>query len=145
MLGLREDFTRTVTSKLKLAVGFDGELRFDTFSVNAPIPPERRTYGRASNASIQELERNSRNLGTAVYAEALWDLGDHLRLVPGVRGDWFHYNGVDRLSLDPRIVISWKRTENQTFKLGAGIFHQPPQPGQLDQEFGNPQPPAAVR
>src|SRR6185436_8767993 len=44
VLGLREDLTRTVTSKLKLAVGFDGELRFDTFSVNAPIPPERRTY-----------------------------------------------------------------------------------------------------
>jgi TonB family protein len=138
VVGLREDLTRTVTSRLKLAVGFDGELRFDNFSVNAPIPPERRTYGRAANASIQELSRDSRNLGTAVYAEALWDLSEHLRLVPGVRGDWFHYDAVDRFSLDPRIVITWKRTAEQTFKLGAGVFHQPPQPGQLDQEFGNP-------
>jgi TonB family protein len=134
---LREELTRTVTPHLRLAAGFDGELRFDSFSIDAPIPPERRTYGRSSNASVQSFDRSSRNLGTAAYAEALWDVGP-LRLVPGVRGDWFHYNGEDRLSVDPRLVVSWKRTPNQTFKIGAGIFHQPPQPAQLDQEFGNP-------
>jgi hypothetical protein len=116
---------------------FDGELRFDGFSIDAPIPPERRTYGRSSNAAVQSLDRSSRNLGTGVYAEALWDVGP-LRLVPGLRGDWFHYSGEDRLSVDPRIVVSWKRSPTQTLKMGAGIFHQPPQPTQLDQEFGNP-------
>jgi TonB family protein len=139
VLGLREDLTRIFTPRLKLAVGYDGELRFDSFTVDAPIPPERRTYGRGANAGVQTLERSSRNMGSALYAELLWDLGEHLRIVPGVRGDWFHYNGVDRFSLDPRVVLSWKRTPNQVFKLGAGIFHQPPQPGQLDQEFGNPE------
>jgi outer membrane receptor protein involved in Fe transport len=138
VLGLREELTRPVGRHLKLAAGFDGELRFDSFTLDAPIPPERRTYGRASNADVQGFDRHSTNVGNAVYAEALWDLGQHLRLVPGVRGDWFHYNGEDRWSVDPRIVINWMRTPRQKFVLGAGIFHQPPQPQELDSEFGNP-------
>src|SRR5204862_5444926 len=93
VLGLREDLTRTLTPHLKLATGFDGELRFDSFGLDAPIPPERRTYGRAANADVQRFERSSRNLGSALYAEALIDLGRHCRLVPGARGGWCHYNG----------------------------------------------------
>jgi hypothetical protein len=62
-----------------------------------------------------------------------------VRLVPGLRGDWFHYAGVDRFSGDPRVVLRWSRRPDQVWKVGAGIFHQPPQPQELDPAYGNPQ------
>jgi TonB family protein len=136
VLGLREDLTRPLTSWLKLATGFDGELRFDRFGLNVPMLPERRTYGRPS-LQPTPVERRLTNTGLAAYLEALIDLGP-VRLVPGLRGDWFHYAGVDRTSADPRIVVSWTARPGQVFKVGAGIFHQPPQPQQLDTQFGNP-------
>jgi TonB family protein len=138
VLGLREEVSRPIGRRLKLALGFDGELRFDGFTVNAPLPPERRTYGRAANADVQGIDRQSTNLGSAVYAEALWDVSEHVRIVPGLRGDWFHYNGVDRWSGDPRVVVNWQRTPRQKLVAGAGVFHQPPQPQELDSQFGNP-------
>jgi hypothetical protein len=138
VLGLRQDLSRAIGKRLKLAMGLDGEMRFDGFTLNAPVPPERRTYGRPSNADVQRFERHVQNTGIALWAEALWDLTERVRLVPGARVDWFYYNDVERLSVDPRLVINWARTPTQKFILGAGIFHQPPQPPQLDAEFGNP-------
>src|SRR6185369_11242914 len=57
---------------------------------------------------------------------------------PGVRFDWFHYLATDKVSVDPRVVVRWARTPDQAFKAGVGIFHQPPQPAQLDRQYGNP-------
>jgi hypothetical protein len=102
------------------------------------MPPERRTYGRAMLSSTT-VDRTQNNLAGAAYAELLIDLGSKVRLVPGIRGDWFHFADQDRLSGDPRVVLSVNPRTGQTIKLGVGIFHQPPQPQELDPEFGNPQ------
>jgi hypothetical protein len=137
VLELREELTRPVGKSLTLALGFDGQLRFDHVDFNIPLPPQRRTYGRTENP-IATIGRTFGNSGNGVYAEALWDVVPGLRVVPGVRLDWYHYAATDKLSVDPRIVIRWARTPNQAFKAGAGLFGQPPQPQQLDREFGNP-------
>jgi hypothetical protein len=136
VLGLREDLSRPLSRWLKLAMGLDGELRFDSFGLNVPMLPERRTYGRPSLVPTP-VSRRLTNSGLGAYLEALIDVGP-VRLVPGLRGDWFHYAGVDRTSADPRLVVSWTTRPGQTFKVGAGIFHQPPQPQQLDTQYGNP-------
>jgi TonB family protein len=137
VLELRHDLSRSVAPWFKLAVGLDGELRFDRFTLDLPMAPERRTYGRAS-ATSAVVARSQNNLAAALYVEALVDLGPTVRLVPGVRGDWFRHAGEDRFSGDPRVVLRISPRPNQVFKLGAGIFHQPPQPQELDPEYGNP-------
>jgi TonB family protein len=137
VLGLREDLGQQVAPWFKLALGLDGELRFDRFSLGVPMVPERRTYGRPM-LEPTTVDRRQDNLAAGLYLEALVDLTSTVRLVPGLRGDWFRYAGEDRLSYDPRVVLRWARRPSQTFKLGAGIFHQPPQPQELDPEYGNP-------
>jgi TonB family protein len=137
VLGLREDLSRAVASWFKLDLGLDGELRFDRFGLAIPMAPERRTYGRAI-MTASTVDRSQNNLAAGVYVEALVDLTPTLRLVPGVRGDWFRYAGEDRFSGDPRVVLRWAPRPGQAFKVGAGVFHQPPQPQELDPEYGNP-------
>ncbi len=137
VLGLREELGRQVLPSLKLAAGIDSELRFDEFAFDLSLPPERRTYGRTERVPTH-IERSQRNMSSGFYAEALWDLRPDLRIVPGLRLDWFHLGTEDRVSLDPRVVIRWARTPTQAFKVGTGIFHQAPQPQQMDAEFGNP-------
>jgi TonB family protein len=137
VFGLREDLTRPLGKSLKLVVGLDAELRFDGLDLQVPLPPEYRTYGR-TDRPIMPVQRSLANLGSAAYLELLWDVAENVRVVPGVRVDWFHYSATDLTSVDPRLVVRWVRTPRQAFKAGAGIFHQPPQPQQLDAEFGNP-------
>jgi TonB family protein len=137
VLGLREDLNRPLGSSLTLAMGLDAELRFDGIDFNVPVPPERRTYGR-TRRPIVNIARTLTNLGTAGYLELLWDVVPALRIVPGARFDWFHYSTTDKTSFDPRVVVRWTASPSTTLKGGAGIFHQPPTPVQLDSQFGNP-------
>jgi TonB family protein len=137
VLGLREDLSRAVAPWFKLDLGLDSELRFDRFGLSLPMIPERRTYGRPE-LTPSTIDRKQNNLAAGLYVEALVDLTPTLRLVPGVRGDWFRYAGEDRFSGDPRVVLRWARRPGQAFKVGAGVFHQPPQPQELDPEYGNP-------
>jgi TonB family protein len=144
VIELREDLQRTFGKSATLAVGLDGELRFDQLELNVPVAPERRTYGR-TRRPITNVGRTLTNLGTAAYAELLWDLVPGLRVSPGLRLDWFHYAVTDRVTFDPRVVVRWVPAGDDSgprvtaFKLGAGVFHQPPQPFQLDDEYGNPE------
>lgn len=137
VFGLREDLTRTVLPSLKLAAGFDGELRLDRIDFQVPLPPERRSYGRTTH-TLNNFQRDLTDIGAGAYLETLWDAHRTLRVVPGLRFDWFHINRVTRTSLDPRLVVRWQRTQGQAFKMGAGLFHQAPQPQEVDTEFGNP-------
>ncbi len=137
VFGLREDLTRPLGSAFTLAMGLDAELRFDGIDFNVPVPPERRTYGRTMRP-IVNIARTLTNLGTAAYLEGLWDVVPGVRIVPGVRFDWFHYSATDKTSFDPRVVLRWSPSPTTTWKGGAGMFHQPPTPVQLDSQFGNP-------
>ncbi len=137
VLGLREELTRPFGESLTLVVGLDNELRFDTVDFNVPLPPERRTYGRTKH-NITNISRTLTNLGVAGYAEAIWDVLPQLRLVPGLRFDWFHYLATDKVSVDPRLVARVRASEATAFKGGIGVFHQPPTPNQLDADYGNP-------
>jgi TonB family protein len=137
VLGLRQDLSGTLHSALTLAMGVDVELRFDGIDFNVPVPPERRTYG-LTKRPIVNVSRTLTNLGTAGYLEALIDAAPNVRIVPGLRFDWFHYSATDKTSFDPRLVVRVGLGPRTTLKGGAGIFHQPPTPVQLDSQFGNP-------
>lgn len=137
VLTLREDLSRPLTPRLKFAAGLDAELAIGAFEADVPLPPGRRTYGRTANVNMR-LARSNQMLGAGLYAEALWDPHPTLRIVPGVRADWFHLGHTDRASADPRLVVRWQATAAQAFKVGAGIFHQAPLPPEVDAEFGNP-------
>jgi TonB family protein len=137
VFGLREDLSKPITKKLTLVTGFDGQWRLEDLHFHIPIPALTRTFGRTT-PEISDVDRGFNDVGSAVYAEALWDVRDNLRVVPGVRGDWFHYNRTDRFSADPRVTVHLVVAPGWAIKAGAGIYHQPQQPQVLDSAYGNP-------
>jgi hypothetical protein len=135
--GLRAEASRPLTNALTLVTGLDAELRLDELRGDFPVPDLRRTYGFPAPTPM----RREIPLGTAaagLYLEGIWNMTSRLRLVPGIRGDVFRYVGQDRMSADPRLVVRWAQTPRLAFKVGAGIFHQMPEPQLLWAERGNP-------
>ena len=137
LVTLREDLSRPVGRNLKLAMGLDVQLAFDTTHLHIPIPPITRTFGRIT-PELVDIDRPLTNLGTGVWAEAIWDVAARLRLVPGVRVDQFHYNRTDRAGADPRLAARWSVTDSLALKGGAGVYHQPQEPQIIDEQYGNP-------
>ena len=135
--GLRASARRAFGPSFALEMGLDGELRQDQLNSDLPLPALRRTTGGAAPMVMhQVIPLDTATAG--LYAEATWDPTSRLRVIPGLRGDVFRYVGQDRASLDPRLVVRWAQAPWLTFKAGAGIFHQPPEPQLLWSDRGNP-------
>jgi TonB family protein len=137
VFALREDLSKTVNDHLSVIVGYDGQLRLDRTNFHIPIPAIARTFGRTA-PEIADITRSLNNLGNAVYGEAIVDAGHGVHIVPGLRLDWFHYNLTDKYSADPRLTVRWEQTKTMTWKIGAGIYHQPQEAQILDPNYGNP-------
>ena len=138
MLALRDDLSRQLTPQLTLRVGFDGELRSDSIFFNFPLVPDtpplrpHRPEDRAAARSRSTPRRRG------LYADATWDVGGGVTVIPGLRGDDFRYVGQNRFTFDPRLVVRWKMSDVHTWKAGAGIYHQMVDPQLLNPQFGNP-------
>lgn len=133
---LRDELTRQF-SRLTLRFGLDSQVRRDSVYFNLPTEPEARLYGE----TIPTFQQGVFPLGTqvaALYTDATWDVGRGVRLIPGLRGDYYRYIGQDRFTLDPRLVARWTTRPGQTFKAGVGLFHQMPEVQLLNPSFGNP-------
>jgi hypothetical protein len=137
-LTLREDVSRTIRPWLSLAFGFDGILSFDYADFNAPYPRQGRTLAPSTSQDRIVATRQLTDTAPAVWVETPFRLGESLRIVPGLRADYFHVVETDKSSLDPRIALRYVVSKRLAFKASAGIFHQLPTPQFLDKEFGNP-------
>lgn len=134
---LRDELTRVFRPGLSFRLGFDGQVARDSLFFDLPIPPMTRVYGQTMPV-FQKWTIPLDRVGAALYSDLTWDLGHGLRLIPGIRGDYFHYVGQDRFTYDPRLVVRWMSSPVQTWKAGAGLFHQMPEPQLLNSQAGNP-------
>ena len=71
------------------------------------------------------------------YLEADMRLGP-VQLVPGLRFDQVHWNGVTKATVDPRLWARWEATDADALKAYAGIYHQSPSGNQVLPGIGNP-------
>jgi hypothetical protein len=134
---LRDDLTRVFNPHFALRVGFDGQLSRDSIFFNVPVDPQARLYG-PTMPMFQQRTIPLDRLGTAVFTDATWDVGRGVRLIPGLRMDYFRYVGQNRVTFDPRLVVRWTTSPIHTWKAGIGVFHQMPEPQLLNSELGNP-------
>jgi hypothetical protein len=133
---LRDELSRSFTPHFNWRIGFDGQIARDSLFYDLPLLPMTRIYGPPTPMFQQQTIPLDR-LGTALYTDATWDIG-RLRLIPGLRADFFRYAGQDRFTYDPRLVVRYRQSPLQTFKAGVGIFHQMPEPQLLNSQLGNP-------
>jgi len=85
-----------------------------------------------------ELVRTLYNTAPAAYLEAQWNPTPSLRIVPGLRLDYYHVVETDKFSYDPRIAFRWELTPRMALKGAVGLYHQLPNPQFLDRVYGNP-------
>ena len=70
------------------------------------------------------------------FLETEWDIIDGLTVVPGVRLDYA--DPPNEWWVDLRFATRYDVTEDLTLKGAVGTFHQPPQPVEMIESFGNP-------
>jgi TonB family protein len=136
-LYFREDLTRTFGPRFAFAAGLDGLLSYDLADFNVPTPLDGRSVGPTTPQQTV-LTRRLFDTAPAVYAEGQWSPRPSLRLVPGLRFDYYHVVDTDKFSVDPRFSARWAVTPRFAVKTSVGIYHQIPTPQFLDKEFGNP-------
>jgi len=135
--GLRERVSGKLAKNLRLDTGIDIDDRVTHYDVNIPLAQDIRTPIAAIDLPTQNISRSVDVYGFAAYLELAWDLGP-LRIIPGFRGDAYLLNGKDRASLDPRLVVRYQLAEPTVLKGYVGLFHEPPAPETLDNQYGNP-------
>lgn len=138
---LREEAEWNVTDWLTISGGLDYQLDVVAVDVRAPRPP--REGEPATNNGVEEIietvVRDFRQLQIAPWLETeLKFFDDTLRIIPGIRADYFGQVTEERWSVDPRVVVRYEFIDRWTVKAGAGAVHQPPLPQDLNEDFGNP-------
>ena len=86
----REDLTQRLAPSFTLVAGVDVDplLRLGGLQRRAPA---RGTHARHDHAARRrELARSLYDTAPAVYVEGQWDVTPRLRLVPGLRFDYYH-------------------------------------------------------
>jgi TonB-dependent receptor-like protein len=136
-LELRDELSRQLGAHVVWRVGLDGDETFQKLHLNVPLAMDTRLYGDSTPVLVPTTIPLD-TLGVGLYTDATWEPGHGLTITPGVRGDFFRYVGQERFAFDPRVVVRWRVTPRQTFKAGAGIFHQMQEPQLLDPKYGTP-------
>jgi TonB family protein len=136
VLGYRMRLAGRVVPNVHLDTGLDIEARNTHYKAALPINLDvRRQQGQ--NVQPELVKRSADQLAYGFYSELGIDI-ERFRLIPGVRFDGYVLGGKNRFSLDPRLVVRYRFSEEWVGKAYAGLFHQPPQPEQFDETFGNP-------
>jgi hypothetical protein len=136
-LFVREDLNRTFGPRFALAAGFDGVLSYDLADFNSPFPRDGRTIGVSTPEQIV-VTRRLWDEAPAAYVEGQWTPRPSLRVVPGLRFDYYHVVGANKESVDPRLSARLALGPRTALKGTIGVYHQLPTPQFLDRQFGNP-------
>jgi len=120
-----------------LTAGLDLRAQYFDVRVKAPRPTlEGQPGEKLSTQSVLETEGDGWIVQPAFFAETELRPTRTLRLVPGVRVDYF--DEIQRAVLDPRASAFWEVLPRTTVKAAVGAYSQPPTFDQSDDTtFGN--------
>ena len=135
----REDVSRRFSPQIAVAAGLDFVLSYDwAHYTNIPFPRDGRTIGTTMPPTGTDLRRSLYDTAPAIWVEAQWNITPRLRVVPGLRFDYYHVVETDKFSYDPRLALRWELAPRFAIKGAIGLYHQLPNPQFLDRQFGNP-------
>lgn len=138
-LNLREELVVKLSKEMTFTAGLDGQL--DGFRVNAKIPffqrfPQFPVPGRDS-APLRDIRSDGVLADLGWYSELDLQVGK-LRLTPGIRFEQHTWYGRIRQSLQPRLMGSYKLTDDISLKGGVGLYQKQPEPNFTSADIGNP-------
>lgn len=138
-VALRSEWRTRVTDHVQLRSGID--VNWVPFNLGYTGPPIQQQEGTGQQDPItgqetQSVDVTGSEVRPAVYAEADLTPFDALRLIMGVRLDW--YSEIDAWSVDPRLVSVVTIEDKNRIKFGGGLFSQPPEFQESSATLGNP-------
>ena len=123
--------------RLTLDTGLDVLSRVTRYDALIPIN-DQLINSTGVDIPPSQILRGSGILGVGGYIDLGIDITKKLRLIPSLRLDTYILDGLDRASIDPRLVGRYAVSPTLTVKAYLGEFSQPPQPEAVDRRFGNP-------
>jgi outer membrane receptor for ferrienterochelin and colicin len=112
-----------------------------SIGLNVPRPPLEGEPGTpVSVAPVIGVEKRASAYQPAAFGELRWEPVPGLAILPGFRADWF--SPIRAWSVQPRLGARYALGESTTVKAGVGLYAQPPQPEESDEDFGNADLPA---
>lgn len=78
------------------------------------------------------------NFDLGFYSSVSWrPQGTSWTLTPGFRLDYF--NSTQDVFLDPRVAVAYDLTPSLRLRSQGGLYHQPPEPRETNEDVGNPE------
>lgn len=145
LAGTRADAEYSPTKWFTLSTGADGAWYTTTYSGELPTPKDYYHPGstitglsQSDEQDVEHLEFSDDYWRASTYFDLVFQPASGLQLTPGFRVETWNHPGGSVLLWDPRFVARWEIGGGVSVKGGVGHFSQPPQPGNLDETYGNP-------
>jgi TonB family protein len=144
-VGARSDITFSPVSWFTLGGGVDGNWQYANFTGDLPAPRDYYHPGatvtglsQSGEQDVEPFDLSDDYWRVAPYVDLVFQPVKGLQLTPGFRFESWNHPGGGVLLWDPRFVARWEIGGGVSVKGGVGRFSQPPQPGNVDDTFGNP-------
>ena len=144
-VGTRADAEYSPAKWFSLNVGVDGNWQYASFTGDLPVPRDYYHPGstitgvsQSDEQDVEPYELSDDYWRAVTYFDLVFQPVDDLQLTPGFRFESWNHPAGGVLLWDPRFVARWRIGGGFTVKGGIGRFSQPPQPGNVDETFGNP-------
>jgi len=145
LLGTRVDAEYSPEKWFTLNIGADGAWYTANYSGELPTPKDYYHPGStitglslSDEQDVESLEFSDDYWRGSTYFDLVFQPAEGLLLTPGFRIETWHHPGGSVLLWDPRFVARFALGGGVSLKGGIGRFSQPPQPGNLDETYGNP-------
>lgn len=137
----RFEYGKKIGKGARIDMGLDMMAGYYDVNVRLPPPPVpgQPPSGPFSTRAPVEQHLTGAVVLPAAYAEMELTPLPRLRIVPGVRLDYFNAN--KEFTFSPRVNARFdikKDYPRSTVKAGVGVFHQAPQFQEVSSAFGNP-------
>ena len=119
---LRHNMSFDLTKHIRFDFGEDVSYGVTSYNLTIPVIPDYNAFpGSAVNQGSESLSKVFHQLDIGPWVQASLTLPHGIKIVPGLRFDYYHVPGGDREDLEPRLVLRWALTE-QAHRQGV---HRP--------------------
>jgi hypothetical protein len=139
VLSVRGEWDQALSSAWRSQWGFDNNYANANVAVRLPI---LRSSGGINNpistseTKQVDVQRRVNSLGL-YWRNEISSEASFWTYQPQIRLDYF--NVTKESLIGPRLSVRYQPTPSLFYKLAGGLYHQAPQPQQLDDSFGNPE------
>ncbi len=139
VLALRHDMSYEITPRWRLEFGEDVQDWITYYALTIPTIPDYVVFPGSSVAQgNQSISRVFHLVDVGPWVQGVLQLGGGVKLVPGLRLDYYHVPFGDREDVEPRLELEWQILRWLTAKASAGLYDEPPTVEYFDAEFGTP-------